>query len=170
MKKILFLSILPAIILASGGDGPKDYDIIPRTFNFILFFGVLFYLVKDFAKKAYNDRINSIATRLDDIQVKLEDSKAKKLEAQKEVALAKTRGEALIDVAKKEIESLKVKSENDIKNEIASLEKSYEGKKEFETKRATKAVVDEILTEAFSDESIKLSQDELVNIVNKKAS
>ena len=76
MKKYLFLFIIPVAIFAS--EGSKNYDIIPRLFNFILFFGILFYLLKDFAIKAYHARIKSIADRLDDIQNKLRDSKAKK--------------------------------------------------------------------------------------------
>ncbi|NLK66737.1 MAG: F0F1 ATP synthase subunit B [Campylobacteraceae bacterium] len=169
MKKLsyLFVLFLPVLVVAADA-GPKDYDFIPRTFNFILFFGILFYLLKDFVKRAYNNRINSIADRLDEIQNKLKESKDKKAQAIKDVELAKVRSLNLIDVAKKEVESIKAKRAMDLEHDIASLEKSYENKKEFESKKVTKAVVSEILTEAFSDESVKLGQKELIDIVSKK--
>lgn len=171
MKKIsyLFLLFLPIFLIASDS-GAKNYDFIPRTFNFILFFGILFYLLKDFAKKAYYDRINSIADRLDQIQNKLKESKAKKEQAKKDVEIAKVRSENLIDAAKKEIEITRATKIKELEEELVSLEKSYEGKKEFESKKVTKSVVSEILNEAFSDESIKLDQKELINTINKKVS
>lgn len=172
MRRILYLAMLivPTIVLASVDGGEKNYDFIPRTFNFVVFFGILFYLLKDIAKKAYDDRIARIAKSLEDIEIKLKESKEKKIQAQKDVEIAKTRGENLIDAAKKEIISAKEKSKENIAYEFSSLEKAYESKKEFESSKATKEIVSEILNETLSDESISLSQDELVSIINKKAS
>ena len=127
MKKYLFLFIIPVAIFAS--DGSKNYDIIPRLFNFVLFFGILFYLLKDFAIKAYNARIKSIADRLDDIQNKLRDSKAKKEQAKKDVELAKVRAKDLLEVAKNEVETTKAKSADSLKQTLLDLEKNYENKK-----------------------------------------
>ncbi|NLY03663.1 MAG: F0F1 ATP synthase subunit B, partial [Campylobacter sp.] len=148
----------------------KDYDFIPRAFNFLLFFGILFYLIKDYVKKAYVSRIERIANSLEDIEVKLRESKEKRAKAQKDVEIAKIRGENLIDVSKKEIISAKKRSKENIKNEFASLEKAYEGKKEFESTQATKEVVNDILSQTLDDESVTLTQDELVKIISKKAS
>lgn len=172
MRKFYYicLLILPTFALAAAEAGPKNYDFIPRTFNFLLFFGILFYLLKDYAVQAYNARIERIAKSLEDIEVKLKESKEKRAKAQKDVEIAKTRGENLIDAAKKEITSSKEKSKENIAYEFASLEKAYEGKKEFESSKATKEIVSEILFETLDDESIELSQDELVTIITKKAS
>lgn len=172
MKKILYLSlmILPTILLASANAGERDYDFIPRTFNFLIFFGILFYLLKDYAVKAYNDRIERIAKSLEDIEIKLKESKEKRLQALKDVEIAKTRGENLIDAAKKEILNAKEKSKENITYEFSSLEKAFNGKKEFENNKAIKEVVSEILTQTLDDESVSINQDELVEIINKKAS
>lgn len=166
MKKYLFLFIIPVAIFAS--EGSKNYDIIPRLFNFVLFFGILFYLLKDFAIKAYNARIKSIADRLDDIQNKLRDSKAKKEQAKKDVELAKVRAKDLLEVAKNEVETTKTKSADSLKQTLLDLEKNYENKKEFESKKATKEVVADVLSQTFNDPSVKLEQSKLIDIINKK--
>lgn len=168
MKKYLFLFIIPVVIFAD--EGSKDYDIVPRLFNFILFFGVLFYLLKNFVIKAYNNRLKSISDRLDDIQNKLRDSKAKKEQAKKDVELAKIRAKDLLEVAKNEVETTKVKSAETLKQTLADMEKNYENKKEFESKKIIKEVVADVLNQTFNDPSVKLEQSKLIDIINKKVS
>ncbi|CZE45770.1 F0F1 ATP synthase subunit B [Campylobacter geochelonis] len=170
MKKLFFmlLAVIPCVVFASVSDGPKDYDIVPRTVNFLIFFGILFYFLKGPIKNAYNNRINSIAARLEENQAKLKESKDKKEQAVKELELAKTRAVSLIEVARKEIELTKTKIEESTKDEIEHLKRNYDNKKDFESKKITKSVVSEILDETFADESIKLSQNELVDVIHKK--
>ena len=48
-------------------------------------------------------------------------------------------------------------------------QKAFEEQKEFETRKAKKDVVNEILEEIFDKNSINLDQNELIDIVHKKA-
>ena len=66
--------------MADGG-----YDIVPRTINFIIFAAILYYLIANPVKNAYKGRIEGIAARLDNIEQKLKESKAKKDDAIKRV-------------------------------------------------------------------------------------
>lgn len=167
---LLLLTFLPIFILADTPEMSGNFDIVPRTVNFLIFFGILFYFLKNIAKKAYNDRINGIISRLETIETKLEDSKEKKKQSIKDLELAKSRAVELVEIAKKEIELLKQKSLQDIKYEIKSLEKSFEEQKEFSKKRITKDVVKDVLNEVFEDKSIQLEQKELIDIVEKRVS
>jgi len=169
MKKYLFLFIVPAFVLASGGhDGVKDYDVLWRSINFILFFGILFYLLKGPAKAAYQGRIDGIASRLEANQKILKESAARKEQAKKDLQDAKVQGAALIETAKKEIVFAAEKIKNATEQEIANLQKSFDEQKSFEARKIKKEVVSEILDDVFASDDIKFGQDKLVKIVEKK--
>ena len=145
MKKYLFLFIIPALVLASGEhDGAKDYDVLWRSINFILFFGILFY------------------------QKILKESAARKEQAKKDLQDAKVQGAALIETAKKEIVFAAEKIKNATEQEIANLQKSFDEQKSFEARKIKKEVVSEILDDVFASDDIKFGQDKLVKIVEKK--
>ena len=150
MKKYLFLFIVPAFVLASGGhDGVKDYDVLWRSINFILFFGIF-------------------ASRLEANQKILKESAARKEQAKKDLQDAKVQGAALIETAKKEIVFAAEKIKNATEQEIANLQKSFDEQKSFEARKIKKEVVSEILDDIFASDDIKFGQDKLVKIVEKK--
>ncbi|RAZ38212.1 F0F1 ATP synthase subunit B [Campylobacter hyointestinalis] len=170
--KLRYISLLliPVFGFASSDAAQHDYDIVARTINFLIFAGILYYLIAEPVKKAYKGRINSIATRLEAIQDKLRESKAKKDEAIKAVEQAKENAKELIKTAKKEAELLVFKVEADTQNELAYLEKSYEEQKAFEERKIIKTVVSEVLDELFTSDALKVDQNEFVNLVLKKVS
>ena len=170
MKKYLFLFIVPALVLASGGhDGAKDYDVVWRTINFVLFFGILFYLLKGPAKAAYRARIDGIASRLEANQRILKESRERKEQAKKDLEAARVQGAALIETAKKEIIFAAEKIKSSTEQEISNLQKSYDEQKDFETHKIAKEVTSEILEDVFAQSGVKFDQDKLVQIVEKKA-
>ncbi|TKX28505.1 F0F1 ATP synthase subunit B [Campylobacter sp. MIT 12-5580] len=168
MKKIGFaLAFLPlALFAAPSGSG--EYDIIPRTINFLIFAAILFYFLARPAKEFYNNRISKIATRLEEIQNKVLESKNKKLETIKKLEDAKKEAIVAINTAKKEAELLAIKLKNDTKNDIALLEKHFEEQKVYEQRRMQKEVIAKTLNQMFSE--CKLKQDEILDIMLKKVS
>lgn len=167
MKAFKILFLVPVFLLASN-DGPKDFDIIPRTLNALVFFGILFYLLKDIAKNAYNQRIQGILSRLEAIEKRLKDSKNKKEQSLKNLEIAKSRATDLIEISKKEVEILKEKMLESAELDIKNIEKSFMEQKEFATRKMKKGVVREIIDEIFNDKSITLNQNELLDIVKKR--
>ena len=149
--------------MADGG-----YDIVPRTINFIVFAAILYYFIANTIKNAYKGRIAGIAARLDNIEQKLKDSKAKKDDALRRVEEAKANAASLVETARKEAILISERIKEETRQEVANLEKSFQDQKEFEKRRMVKSVVGEILNEIFASDSVKMDQSELINIMLKR--
>lgn len=169
MKKFLLVfAFLPSVILASSGGG--DYDIVPRTINFLIFAAILVYLLKNPAKNFYNNRIAKISSRLEDIQKRVLDSKNKKLEMIKQLESAKKEAANAVEFAQKEAEILTQKIKEDTKSELLLLERYFEEQKDYEQRKMQKEVIASILNQMFDAKENALSQDEILAIMLKKVS
>ena len=62
--KIFILGVFLAPVSLFAVSGGTDYDIVPRTVNFLIFFAILLYFVAKPAKEFYKNRISKIASRL----------------------------------------------------------------------------------------------------------
>ena len=125
-------------------------------------------MIKGPIKNAYNARINRISSRLEAIQTKLKESKEKKEASKKNLEDVKQKCVELIETAKKEAIQLDEKIQQSAQIDIAQMQKSFAEQKEFEIRRLKKSVTAEILDELFSEKSVNLSQNELINLVQKK--
>ncbi|AJC87185.1 F0F1 ATP synthase subunit B [Campylobacter insulaenigrae] len=169
IRNILLITIIPFYVFAAG-DGSGNYDILPRTVNFILFVAILYYFIATPIKKFYNDRINKISSKMNEIQEKLIASKNLKLEMMKKLDLAKQESINAVALAKKEAEILASKIENETKTELSVLEKSFQEHKKYEIRKMEKEVINSVLEEVFKDDNSYLKQEDIINIMMKKAS
>ena len=169
MKKILLLGLALAPVALFAQEGAEtDYDIVQRTVNFIIFAGILWYLLADKIKAFFADRTLSIQAELDKVQDTLKASEDKVNEAQKQLDDAKKLAAEIVENAKADIDSVKQKVSVAVDADIANLEKNLDEMIKVETSKAKREVVAEILDELLKSDNIKLSQDELANIVLKK--
>ncbi len=163
-----FILLLPAILFASAGASGGHTDIIPRTVNFLIFAGILYYLVAGAAKEFYFGRKDRIAQQLDSIQNKLKESNAKKEEALQKVEEAKANVRVLIETAKKEAVLVSEKIALDAVNEMENLEKAFNDKMHIEERHMQRMIVNEVLDELFKQGSVMFDEKEMVNIISKK--
>ena len=170
MKKILILglALAPLALLASSEGAETNYDIVQRTVNFIIFAGILWYLLADKIKAFFADRTTSIQAELDKVEDTLKASQEKVDDAAKKLEEAKTLAAEIVETAKSDIDSVKQKVIDSVEAEIANLDKSFDDKIKVETSKAKRQIVSEVLDELLSSENVSLTQDELVNIVIKK--
>ncbi|MEA2049665.1 MAG: F0F1 ATP synthase subunit B [Campylobacterota bacterium] len=170
MKKILFaLSVIvPFTLFGSDAHANVETDILERTVNFLIFISILYYLLADKLKAFFGDRTKSIQSELDAVQETLKASELKISEAKLEVENAKKIAKELIASANADVESIKNKIEVAVEQEIAFLSKSFEEKSDLELRKVKKEVVESILNQLLSNDSIALSQDEVANIILKK--
>jgi len=166
--RYILLLLVPALLLANGGESGGETDIFPRTINFIIFAAILYYLLADKIKAAYKGRISGIADRLSSIQVKVKESVDAKENAQAKVEEAKLSAKSLIESSKKEAQLLAKKVAKDNELEISNLEKGFEEKMQIERRKMAREIVSKVLDEMFEKDSVSIDKEELVKIVTKK--
>ncbi|MBZ7938773.1 MULTISPECIES: F0F1 ATP synthase subunit B [Campylobacter] len=165
--KILYSLILLSPIYAMAS---TEYDIVPRTINFLIFIAILYYFSANAFKNFYKNRIIKISSKIDEIQKNLLESKAKKIDIMKKIEEAKANSVAAISIAKKEADAQAQKIKEETQNEIALLEQNFEEQKKYELRKMKKEVVSCVLQEIFEDPSISLKQNEIIDIISKKVS
>lgn len=167
-KLVCVIFLVPSFIL--GASSGEEYDIVPRTINFIIFFAILFYLLADPLRSYYKSRILKISSKLDEIQRKLLESKNKKLNIVRKLEEARINASNALTTAKKEAEILANKIRTETKEELALFDKHFEEYKDYELRRMEREVVSEVLAEIFNDPQIRLKQSEILDIMMKKVS
>ena len=168
MKRVLLLGLALAPVAIFASEGAVETDIVQRTVNFIIFAAILWYLLADKIKAFFANRTLSIQGELDKVQDTLKASQDKVADAQKKLVDAKKLASEIVDGAKADVDSIKQKVLTAIDADIANLNKNLEESNKVEISKAKKQVVGEVLNELLSSENIKLSQNELVNIILKK--
>ncbi|WP_321311821.1 F0F1 ATP synthase subunit B [Halarcobacter sp.] len=169
MKKLLLIGLaaLAPVALFANSEGAET-DIIQRTVNFIIFAGILWYLLADKIKAYFAGRTASIQAELDKVQDSLKASQDKVEEANKKLEEAKALATEIVDGAKADVDSVKKRVSDAVDAEIANLEKTFDERIKVETSKTKRQIVSEVLDELLSSENVSLTQDELANIVLKK--
>jgi len=168
MKRMLLLGLAIVPVALFANEGAVETDIVQRTVNFIIFAGILWYLLADKIKAFFAERSLSIQSELDKVQDTLKASQEKVKEAQKKLEEAKKLATEIVEGAKADIDSVKQKVATAVDSDIANLNKNLDEMMKVEISKAKKEVVTQVLEELLSSENIKLTQDELANIVLKK--
>ena len=168
MRKLLFVLFCATPLALFASDAGGETDILQRTVNFLIFVGIIYYLLADKVKAFFSDRTTSIQAELDKVQQVLKESEAKVEDAKKELEDAKKIALEIVESANASSDSIRAKIEESVDQEISQLYKSFDEKVEIETRKVKKEVVSEILDELLSTDNIDISQNELTSIILKK--
>jgi F-type H+-transporting ATPase subunit b len=179
MKKIVLLSLLvvPAVLLASGGDAEssryfaqtgRETDFLPRVVNFVIFASLLYYLLANPIKNFFKGRTEGIAGQLNEIESKLQAAKDEKKEAQNRLEESEKRAKEIIADAKAEAVILAEKIATANENELAVLDKQFEEKIALEERKSAREAIDEILSDNITNDDIMLDESKVVQIISKK--
>jgi F-type H+-transporting ATPase subunit b len=169
MKKVVVILGLVSLTLFGSEHSHvsiSDTDFVYRLVNFIIFVGILWYLLADKVKTFYANRSQAIADSFNEVETKLKESQAHKIELQAEVEEANKKAQEIIEDAKKETEILKANIIESAKVEIGMLNRQFEDYKSYEESKMKKEVVKTYLDNLVKD--IHLSSEEVANIVTKK--
>ena len=179
MKKIVLMSLLivPAVLLASGGDAEssryfaqtgRETDFWPRVFNFVIFASLLYYLLANPIKNFFKGRTEGISAQLNEIEMKLQAAKDEKKEAQNRLEESENRAKEIIADAKAEAVILAEKIATSNENDLAILDKQFEEKIALEERKSAREAIDEILSDNITNDDIMLDEAKVVEIISKK--
>ncbi|MCK9492399.1 MAG: F0F1 ATP synthase subunit B [Sulfurimonas sp.] len=169
MSRILLLiMMISTYALASSGAEGGGTDIVQRTVNFLLFFGLIWYLVAEPAKNYFAARSQGIADELQKVQDKLNESVNLKKEALTKISEAEKFAEGLVTASKKENKVLNDNIMLQCESDLVNIAKQSASLMEFEQRRMVRGVVESVLNEVLSQSSESFDKEAMANVILKK--
>ncbi len=167
-KIVVTILALSGLVFASNGASGAETDIVQRTVNFLLFAGILWYLLAKPAKEYFAGRSQGIAKELQSVQDKLNESVQKKKDALAKVEEAEKQAAEILEAIKKESTILNDSILKQCEMDLENLEKSHAAKLELAQRKMVSSVVEEIVSELVEESSKEFSKDAMVNVILKK--
>ncbi len=169
MSKILLpLLFVSASLFASEAAGEGGTDIVQRTVNFVIFAGIIWYLLAEPVKNYFGGRSQGIADELQKVQDRLKESKQAKEAAEAKVVDAVKLAEEIVATASKEGKVLNEKILKQCDFDLENLAKLGGAGMELEQRKMVRDLVDEIMSEVLVQESSALDKEAMANIIMKK--
>lgn len=170
MSRILVIMLmLSTYALASGGDAEHaSTDIIQRTVNFLIFAGLIWYLIAEPVKNYFASRSQGIASELEKVQNKLNETIALKKDALAKISEAEKFVEEFVATSKKENKILNDNIMAQCEIDLENLSKQQKTLMEFEKRRMVSSVVEEVVVEVLGQSSANFDQEAMANVILKK--
>ncbi|MDY0233230.1 MAG: F0F1 ATP synthase subunit B [Sulfurimonas sp.] len=169
MSRILLLiMMISTYALASSGAESGGTDIVQRTVNFLLFFGLIWYLVAEPAKNYFAARSQGIADELQKVQDRLNESVNLKKDALSKISEAEKFAEELVAASKKENKILNDSIMLQCESDLVNIAKQSASLMEFEQRRMVRGVVESVLNEVLSQSSESFDKEAMANVILKK--
>ena len=168
MSRILVaLLTISTFALASNAESTGT-DIVQRTVNFILFAGLIWYLVAEPVKNYFHSRSQGISDELKKVQDKLNETVALKKEALAKISEAEKFAEELAVSSKKENKILNDNIMAQCEVEIENLTKQNSTLTEFEQRKMVRNVVENVLDEVLKQSADSFDKEAMANVILKK--
>jgi len=143
-------------------------DIVQRTVNFVLFAGLVWYLIGEPVKNYFTSRSQSIADELKKVQEKLDESIALKKDALSKISEAEKFAEELATASKKENKIINDGIMTQCEVELENIVKQNLSKQEFEERKMIREVVEDVVNETLNQSGDSFDRDTMANVILKK--
>jgi len=170
MKHIFLMALIAAVTFASEqveATGTET-DIIQRTVNFLIFAGIIYYLIAEPVKGYFTGRTQGIADELEKVQTRLKESKAAKESANAKIEEAKVLAKEIMSSCKKENVIINEKMAAQLEFDLSNLERQQSDIMGLEKRQMVRNVVEEVLAEALTQDKSVLDKDAFAEIILKK--
>ena len=169
MSKILLpLLFISVSVFANEHAAEAGTDIVQRTVNFVIFAGILWYLLAEPVKNFFGGRSQDIANELQKVQDRLKESKQAKEAAQAKVSEAEKLADEIVAMASKEGKILNEKILKQCDTDLETMSKQGGAGMELEQRKMVRNLVDEIMGDVLAQESSALDKDAMAGIIMKK--
>lgn len=148
--------------------GHGETDIVQRTVNFLLFAGLVWYLVGEPAKNYFASRSQSIADELKKVQDRLDESVALKKEALTKISTAEKFAEELVVTSKKENKMINDNIMTQCDLDLETLTKHGVSNRDFAQRKMVRGVVEDVLKETLAQSSENFDKEAMANVILKK--
>ena len=168
MSRILVLMLMISTYALASEHEHTGTDIVQRTVNFLLFAGLVWYLIGEPVKNFFASRSQAIADELKKVQDRLNESIALKKEALAQISEAEKFAQELAATTKKENKILNDTIVAQAESDIAAMVKKFALKKEFEEKKMVRSVVEDVIKETLKQSGDSFDRKTMANIILKK--
>jgi len=174
IKNIALLAtvLVPSLVLATGAEHHDvtmfNSDFFYRVFNFTIFAGVVYYLVANPIKEFFVGRSEGIANRLKEIEEKLQATKDATKEAEENLLKSEAKAREIVADAGNEAKLLSSNIADKNEATLSMMEKQAVEKQALESKKATRATIDNLLNDGFDNDDIAVDEAKVVSLISKK--
>jgi len=158
---------MSSFALASSAEQGST-DIVQRSVNFLLFAGLVWYLVAEPIKEYFSSRSEGISDELKKVQDKLNETITLKKEALAKISDAEKFAEDLAISAKKENKIINDNMMVQCETELETLTKQHTAFLEFEQRKMVRTVVENVLEEVLSQSGDDFDKEAMANVILKK--
>ena len=168
MSRILVLMLTISTYALASEAGHGETDIVQRTVNFLLFAGLVWYLVGEPVKNFFASRSQGIADELKKVQERMNESIALKKNAEAEIEKAEKFAEELVVSSKKENKIINDSIMSQCELDLETLSKQANSSKDFAQRKMVRSVVENVLKETLSQSSGDFDKEAMANVILKK--
>jgi F-type H+-transporting ATPase subunit b len=167
-KIIVTVLLLSAYLFGSDAGAEGSTDIVQRTINFLIFAGILFYILAEPVKNYFSGRSNGIAEELEKVQERLSESKRLKELAEQKIDEALRFASELAESSKKENKILSDKILFQCEQDLEIISKQNSALMELDKRKMVREVVSEVMNDVMDKSNDALGKEAMTDILKKK--
>ena len=168
MSRIVVLILMISTYAFASEAAHGGTDIVQRTVNFLLFAGLVWYLVGEPAKNYFASRSQAIADRLKMVQDKLDESVTLKKEALAKISDAEKFAADLVVSSKKENKIINDNIMTQCESDLETLTKQSSSSRDYAQRTMVRTVVEDVITETLAQSSGDFDKEAMANVILKK--
>ena len=168
MSRILVIMLMISTYALASDAEHSGTDIVQRTVNFVLFAGLIWYLVAEPVKNYFTARSQGISDELQKVQIRLNESIVLKKEALAKISEAEKFAEELAISSKKENKILNDNIMTQCNVELETIVKQQISLMELDQRKMIRVIVEETLSEVLDQSSDDFDKEAMANVILQK--